>query len=145
MPKCGVPTNYWNQEEAEALPDLDHLVYRSRLLAKDRSVLNIFRGNTSCKSLEKDHLGREARVLWVKGSGTDLADAAAGSFASLRLDDVMSLLPRDSVSDEEMVDFLSRCAFEPGRPRQSIETLLHAFIPYAHVDHTHPDAIISFA
>ncbi len=124
---------------------LDQLLYRSHLLANDRSVVNIFGGNTSVKSIEIDHLGRPVSVLWVKGSGSDLAQSTATDFAGLRLDDVLPLLERDTLSDEAMVAYLSRCVFEPGRPRQSIETLLHAFTPYPHVDHTHPDAIIALA
>jgi rhamnulose-1-phosphate aldolase/alcohol dehydrogenase len=140
-----VPQNLWNDDEANGLAGLDLLAYRSRLLAADRSVVNIFGGNTSTKVTEKDHIGRPTRVLWVKGSGSDMADCSAKSFAGLKLDEILPLLARESMSDEEMVDYLSRCTFEPGRPRQSIETLLHAFLPYPDVDHTHPDAIISLA
>lgn len=140
-----MPQNLWNDDEANGLAGLDLLAYRSRLLAADRSVVNIFGGNTSTKVTEKDHIGRPTRVLWVKGSGSDMADCSAKSFAGLKLDEILPLLARESMSDEEMVDYLSRCTFEPGRPRQSIETLLHAFLPYPDVDHTHPDAIISLA
>lgn len=121
------------------------LAYRSRLLAADRSICNIYGGNTSSKSVERDHLGREVRVLWVKGSGSDMADCTEKSFACLKLDEVLPLLDRQELSDEEMVAYLERCAFEPGRPRQSIETLLHAFCPHPEVDHTHPDAILALA
>lgn len=145
VPKCGVAQNLWNESDAAGLSPLALLAYRSRLLASDRTLVNIFGGNTSTKSIERDHLGREARVLWVKGSGSDMAACTEASFAGLRLDEVSSLLGRESMADEEMTAFLERCAFEPGRPRQSIETLLHGFLPFAHVDHTHPDAIISIA
>jgi rhamnulose-1-phosphate aldolase/alcohol dehydrogenase len=80
------------------------------------------------------------RVLWVKGSGSDLATVTAASFTGLRLDEVLPLLERQRMSDAEMVACLARCFFEPGRPRPSIETLLHAFLPAAEVDHTHADA-----
>jgi rhamnulose-1-phosphate aldolase/alcohol dehydrogenase len=140
-----MPKNLWNDNDARGLSPLDLLAYRSRLLAADRSVVNIFGGNTSVKSVETDHTGKPVNVLWVKGSGSDLAHCTGKDFAGLKLDEVMPLLDRAAMSDEEMVAYLNRCQFEPNRPRQSIETLLHAFTPGAHVDHTHPDAIIALA
>lgn len=140
-----MPQNLWNDQEALGLNPLGLLVYRSRLLGADRSVVNIFGGNTSVKSVERDHLGRAVNVLWVKGSGSDLATCTEKDFAGLKLDEVLPLMARDAMSDEEMIAYLARCQFEPNRPRQSIETLLHAFTPHAHVDHTHPDAIIALA
>ncbi len=140
-----MPQNLWNPTEALALPDLDGLVYRSNLLGRDRTVVNIYGGNTSAKLRLVDHVGREATVLAVKASGSDVLTITAPQFALLRLDEIEPLFARDTMTDEEMVDYLGRTVFEPGRPRQSIETLLHAFTPYPHVDHTHPDAIISIA
>jgi rhamnulose-1-phosphate aldolase/alcohol dehydrogenase len=140
-----MPKNNWNDEDAHSLGPLDALAYRSRLLANDRTVINIYGGNTSVKAIEQDHLGRAVNVLWVKGSGNDLANATSKDFAGLKLDEVLPLMARSTMSDEEMVAYLSRCIFEPNRPRQSIETLLHAFTPHPHVDHTHPDAIIALA
>lgn len=145
MPQSAVPQSLWNDREASQLTGLSLLAYRSRLLASDRSVINIYGGNTSSKVTEVDHLGRETRVLWVKGSGSDMADCSCESFAGLKLDEVLPLMKREDMSDEEMVEYLGRCVFEPGRPRQSIETLLHAFLPYDEVDHTHPDSIIALA
>ncbi|PZA05741.1 MULTISPECIES: bifunctional aldolase/short-chain dehydrogenase [unclassified Meiothermus] len=140
-----MPQNLWNDAEAPSGEGLAALAYRSRLLGADRSLVNLYGGNTSCKSLEHDHLGRVVEVLWVKGSGSDLADIGENGFAGLKLAEVLPLFAREAMSDEEMVAYLERCTFEPGRPRQSIETLLHAFVPARHVDHTHPDAIISLA
>ncbi|MDW8054417.1 MAG: bifunctional aldolase/short-chain dehydrogenase [Anaerolineae bacterium] len=140
-----MPQNLWNDRDAKGLSPLGLLVYRSRLLGADRSVVNIFGGNTSVKSVERDHLGRAVNVLWVKGSGSDLATCTEKDFAGLKLDEVLPLMAREAMSDEEMIAYLARCQFEPNRPRQSIETLLHAFTPHAHVDHTHPDAIIALA
>jgi len=140
-----MPDNLWNAQEAAARPELDGLVYRSNLLGRDRAVVNIYGGNTSAKLTLVDHLGRPTRVLAVKASGSDVLTITAPQFALLRLDEIEPLFERDSMSDEEMTDYLSRTAFEPGRPRQSIETLLHAFTPADHVDHTHPDAVISIA
>jgi rhamnulose-1-phosphate aldolase/alcohol dehydrogenase len=140
-----MPKNLWNDKDASQLPDLDGLVYRSNLLGRDRAVVNIFGGNTSAKLTLTDHVGRETEVLAVKASGSDVATITEPQFALLRLDEIEPLFTRDDMTDEEMVEYLNRTAFEPGRPRQSIETLLHAFVPYKHVDHTHPDAIISLA
>ncbi|WP_206830256.1 bifunctional aldolase/short-chain dehydrogenase [Alicyclobacillus fructus] len=122
---------------------LQELVERSRRLGADRSVCNWGGGNTSAKTTMRDHMGREIRVMWVKGSGSDLGEATEKSFTALRLDEVLPLMEREAMTDEEMVEYLAHCMVEAKHPRSSIETLLHAFIPYAHVDHTHPDSIIA--
>jgi rhamnulose-1-phosphate aldolase/alcohol dehydrogenase len=140
-----MPQNLWNETEARQNPALDGLVYRSNLLGRDRSVVNIYGGNTSAKLLERDHLGREVEVLWVKGSGSDVATIPEKGFAGLRMAEILPLMGREAMSDEEMVAYLAHCTHAMDRPRQSIETLLHAFTPAKHVDHTHPDAIISLA
>ena len=140
-----MPKNLWNDSDAAGLSGLDLLVYRSHLLGADRSVCNIFGGNTGTKTVEKDFRGRDVRVLWVKGSGSDLATMQRKDFAGLRMDDIEPLFERDRMSDEEMVAYLTQCLIGSNMPRQSIETLLHAFIPAAHTDHTHPDAVISLA
>jgi rhamnulose-1-phosphate aldolase/alcohol dehydrogenase len=131
--------NHWNPPSG--LSELEALVYRSNLLASDRAIVNFGGGNTSVKTLETDHTGRDVRVLWVKGSGSDLATIVPGGFAGLRLDEILPLSGKDAMTDEEMVAHLARCQLDPSMPRPSIETLLHAFVPHAHVDHTHPDAI----
>jgi rhamnulose-1-phosphate aldolase/alcohol dehydrogenase len=123
------------------LSELDALVYRSNLLASDRAIVNFGGGNTSVKTRAADHTGRETNVLWVKGSGSDLATIVPAGFTGLRLDEIIPLLERDAMTDEEMVAYLARCQLDPSMPRPSIETLLHAFVPHAHVDHTHPDSI----
>jgi rhamnulose-1-phosphate aldolase/alcohol dehydrogenase len=136
--------NLWDEEKASALKGgLDELVYRSNLLGSDRSVCNWGGGNTSMKTTEKDFRGREIEVMWVKGSGSDLATMGAKNFTGLRLEDIAPLMERDDMSDEEMVAYLTHCMIDSKHPRMSIETLLHAFLPFKHVDHTHPDAIIS--
>ena len=122
---------------------LEALVYRSNLLGADRSVANQGGGNTSSKGTMVDHAGRKQRVLWVKGSGTDLASITEAGFPALRLEEILPLRERESMDDATMVEYLLRCGLTPNQPRPSIETLLHAFIPAAHVDHTHPDAIIA--
>ncbi|MGN7489711.1 bifunctional aldolase/short-chain dehydrogenase [Paenibacillus sp. SAF-054] len=134
----------WNHEEAsKQQAGVDQLVYRSNLIGSDRSVCNWGGGNTSLKTVEKDFRGRDVEVMWVKGSGSDLATMKAQHFTGLRLEDIKPLIERDEMPDEEMVAYLSHCMMDSKHPRASIETLLHAFLPYPHVDHTHPDAIIS--
>ena len=79
--------------------------------------------------------------MWVKGSGSDLATMEEQHFTGLRLEEVLPLIEREAMSDEEMVAYLARCQLDPAMPRCSIETLLHAFVPAPHVHHTHPDGI----
>ncbi len=122
------PADLWDAAAANDLDGLDALVHRSNLLGADRSVANQGGGNTSAKGVVVDHAGRDQRVLWVKGSGTDLATITAAGFAALRLDEVEPLRSREAMDDASMVDYLRRCALEPDQPRPSIETLLHAFV-----------------
>lgn len=124
---------------------LGQLVARSQKLGADRTVCNWGGGNTSAKANEVDFRGRTTRILWVKGSGSDLASCTEASFTGLYLDDVLPLLEREHMSDTDMVEYLSHCFYQPTRPRPSIETLLHAFLPFTHVDHTHADATNYFA
>jgi rhamnulose-1-phosphate aldolase/alcohol dehydrogenase len=140
----GIPAPEDRWGEGAAGPGvLDDLVYRSNLLGADRAIANQGGGNTSAKETVSDHVGRDVRVLWVKGSGTDLATITSTGFAGLRLDELLPLRARDEMDDAEMVAYLLRSAFMPEQPRPSIETLLHAFIPALHIDHTHPDAVIA--
>ncbi|WP_438447576.1 bifunctional aldolase/short-chain dehydrogenase [Gorillibacterium sp. sgz5001074] len=135
--------NRWSKESASELKKgLEELVYRSNLLGSDRSVANWGGGNTSMKTTVQDFRGRPVEVMYVKGSGSDLATMKAQHFTGLRLDDIGPLFEREEMSDEEMVAYLANCMIDPKHPRASIETLLHAFLPFKHVDHTHPDAII---
>ncbi|WP_394374106.1 bifunctional aldolase/short-chain dehydrogenase [Niallia taxi] len=134
----------WQEEQAAKLAQgLDELVYRSNLIGTDRAVCNWGGGNTSMKTTVKDFRGRDVEVMWVKGSGSDLATMKAHNFTGLNLDDIRPLLEKAEMPDEEMVEYLSHCMIDSKHPRASIETLLHAFLPFKHVDHTHPDAIIS--
>src|SRR5215207_7986500 len=137
----GATENLWDSQRAQGLSELETLAYRSNLLGTDRAVANFGGGNTSTKAKERDHAGREIDVLWVKGSGSDLATIKADQFTGLKLEEVLPLEERDEMSDEVMVVYLASCQLTPTMPRGSVETLLHAFVPYPHVDHTHPDAI----
>ncbi len=136
--------NLWDKQKASQInKGVEELVYRSNLIGSDRAVCNWGGGNTSMKTIEKDFRGRDVEVMWVKGSGSDLATMKAHNFTGLNLEDVRPLIERDDMTDEDMVAYLSHCMIDSKHPRASIETLLHAFLPYKHVDHTHPDAIIS--
>jgi rhamnulose-1-phosphate aldolase/alcohol dehydrogenase len=139
-----MPQNLWQPSQvAQIQPGLDELVYRSNLLGTDRSVANWGGGNTSMKTVVKDFRGRDVEVMYVKGSGSDLGTMQAKHFTGLRLEDIRPLFERDAMTDEEMVAYLAHTMIDAKHPRASIETLLHAFLPFKHVDHTHPDAIIS--
>lgn len=137
-------TILWDKSKAENVgKGLDELVYRSNLLGTDRSVCNYGGGNTSMKMMVNDFRGRPVEVMYVKGSGSDLATMKASNFTGLRMEDIRPLFEKDVMPDEEMVGYLVNCMIDSKHPRASIETLLHAFLPFKHVDHTHPDAIIS--
>ncbi|MEW4369480.1 bifunctional aldolase/short-chain dehydrogenase [Paenibacillus kandeliae] len=136
--------NQWNAQQADNIQEgVDKLVYRSNLIGSDRRVCNWGGGNTSSKGTVQDFRGRDVEVMYVKGSGSDLASMKAQHFTGLRMDDIRPLFEREEMPDEEMVAYLGNCMIDAKAPRPSIETLLHAFLPFPHVDHTHPDAIIS--
>lgn len=139
-----MPASLWSEGRARDLNDLDGLVYRSNLLGADRSIVNYGGGNTSIKSSALDHRGRQTHVLSIKGSGSNLATIRRDDFTPVVLEDLHPLRERDAMTDEEMVEYLSHCLLHPGAPRPSIETLLHGFLPFDHVDHTHPEAAIAF-
>ena len=133
----------WSDSEAQGLSDLELLVYQSRLVGSDPRLVVWGGGNTSLKVVERDFRGRETLVLRVKGSGSDLKAVKASDFPGVRMDDVLPLLDRVSMSDEEMVEYLGHTLMEPGSPRPSIETLLHAFVPARSVVHSHANAILA--
>ncbi len=133
-----------NVTEAITVPgdtELERLVNRSRMIGADPELVVHGGGNTSSKTRERDHLGRERDVLRIKGSGTDLKTIGADGFPGLSLDDLLVLREQAEMSDEAMVAYLAHCMVEPGSRRPSIETLLHAFLPAQHVDHVHADVI----
>jgi rhamnulose-1-phosphate aldolase/alcohol dehydrogenase len=131
----------WPRDGEVPRDALGQVLLASHLLGSDRAVANFGGGNTSAKGTALDHVGREIDVMWVKGSGSDLATMSGGDFTPLRLDEMLAVFERESMSDEEMVAHLARCQVDPAAPRSSIETLLHAFVPARHVHHTHPDGI----
>ena len=140
----------WNEGEAGSLAGapLDLLRYRSNLLGADLRITNFGGGNTSSKFELPDPLtGAPERVLVVKGSGGDLRSIGTGGFAILYLDKLEQLIQRyrGEPYEDEMVAMYPLCAFGENRVAASIDTPLHAFLPFAHVDHLHPDWAIALA
>ncbi|HET8576123.1 MAG TPA: class II aldolase/adducin family protein, partial [Methylomirabilota bacterium] len=133
----------WDDSAARGLSDLDVLVYASRLIGAETSLVVWGGGNTSIKRNERDYRGREVPVLRVKGSGSDLKSIQPKDFPGVRMEDIRALLERQDMGDQEMVGYLAQALMEPGSPRPSIETLLHGFLPAEAVIHTHADAIVS--
>jgi rhamnulose-1-phosphate aldolase/alcohol dehydrogenase len=148
--------NYlWNDATAAKLDPVGRLIYRSNLLGSDQRITNTGGGNTSAKITEKDPLSGEAtEVLWVKGSGGDLRTSKKENFSSLYQEKLIALqknydkAPQRGVKsavEDEMVGAYAHCTFNLNPRPTSIDTPLHSFVPYKHVDHTHPNAAISVA
>jgi rhamnulose-1-phosphate aldolase/alcohol dehydrogenase len=127
--------------DVASLPGVAALVARSRAIGADPSLVVHGGGNTSCKTVGLDHLGRERRLLVIKASGTDLRTIEANGFVALFLDDLLATRGYDAFADQDMTGYLAQSRADTGPRRPSIETLLHAFLPAAHVDHVHADAI----
>lgn len=131
----------WSDRKVRALDGLELLVYTSQIIGADPNLVLWGGGNSSVKLRAKDHTGKSGRVLWIKGSGSNMKTITRKQFTPLRLDELSLLEKKDRLTDEEMVDYQGRCVLEPGAPKPSIETLLHAFLPSLNVYHTHADAI----
>jgi rhamnulose-1-phosphate aldolase/alcohol dehydrogenase len=135
----------WSDAEAQGLTGLDLLVYASRLVGAETSLVVWGGGNTSLKVTERDPRGREVRVLRVKGSGSDLKSISRKDFPGVRMEEILALSEREEMEDQEMVEYLAHSLQELGGPRPSIETLLHGFLPFEAVIHTHADTIVSLS
>lgn len=145
----------WDDAEAAALGPVQRLVYRSNRLGQDQRVTNTGGGNTSAKLTLRDPLtGEDADILWVKGSGGDLRTAMRENFASLYMEKLEALkaiynaAPEKGVKtaiEDEMVAMYPHTVYDLNPRASSIDTPLHAFIPFKHVDHTHPNAVIAVA
>lgn len=145
----------WSDDEADKLSGVDRLVYRSNKLGEDLTLTNTGGGNTSAKLMETDPLsGEPVEVLWLKGSGGDLRTAKRDGFASLYLEKVRAMKstylssfergPKTQIEDA-MYPMYSHCVFNLNPRACSIDTPLHTFVPYKHVDHLHPNAVIAIA
>lgn len=138
----------WDEAHAASLDEPDRLVYRSNLLGADRAITNFAGGNTSAKLTAPDPLtGAPVEVLWVKGSGGDLGTLKRDGLATLYQEKLQALKGRyrGRAHEDEMVGLLAHCTFGLNPRAASIDTPLHAFVPHAHVDHMHPDAVIAIA
>ena len=145
----------WDDAHASSLDEVERLVYRSNILGNDQRITNTGGGNTSSKIMLTDPLtGEQVNILWVKGSGGDLRTSKRANFASLYMDKLNALkgiyhnAPEKGVKtavEDRLVDMYPHCVYDLNPRASSIDTPLHAFIPFRHVDHTHPNAVIAIA
>ncbi len=142
------PFPTWDDNHARTLDGPGLLLYRSNLLGSDLRITNYGGGNTSAKLVQKDPLsGADTMVLWVKGSGGDVGSMKLDGFSTLCMDKLNALpgLYRGPEHEDDMVAYLPHCTFNLNPRAASIDTPLHAYLPHAHVDHMHPDAVIAIA
>lgn len=140
--------NKWDDEHAATLSEPELLLYRSNLLGSDMRVTNYGGGNTSGKIDCTDPLsGEQVKVLWVKGSGGDIGSMKLDGFSTLYMEKLNALkgIYRGEEHEDEMVGYLPHCTFNLNTRAASIDTPLHAYVPFKHVDHLHPDAVIAIA
>ena len=136
--------NLWDPSEAaKCSSDLELRVYTSRLLGRDDTLVLHGGGNTSVKVCEKNVVGQEEEILYVKGSGWDLETIEVNGFAPVRMAPLLKLAQLESLSDPQMVNELAINVTRAGAPAPSVETILHAVIPHKFVDHTHADALLA--
>lgn len=140
----------WDEKKAAELKgdEVGLLIYRSNLLGADLRLTNYGGGNTSCKVMSKDPLtGKETEVMWIKGSGGDIGTLKKSGLAALYLDRLQSLenVYRGIEYEDEMVELFNHCIFDLNSKAPSIDTPLHGFLPFKHIDHLHPDAAIAIA
>ena len=140
----------WDENIAASIKDdeVALLIYRSNLLGADLRLTNYGGGNTSCKTIAKDPLtGKEVEVMWIKGSGGDLGTLKKSGLAALYMDRLLNLkkVYRGIEHEDEMVELFNHCIYDLDSKAPSIDTPLHAFLPFKHIDHLHPDAAIAIA
>jgi len=137
----------WDNQEASAFEDdpLQLRVYTSRLLGRETSLVLHGGGNTSVKATSRNLFGEEIDVLYVKGSGWDLATIELAGFAPVRLDVLRQMAKLTHLSDKEMVREQRAAMLDPSAPTPSVETILHAIIPFKYVDHTHADSVVTIS
>ncbi len=134
----------WNDTEAvQFTGPLGPRIYSSRLLGRDPALVLHGGGNTSVKLHERDRLGHELDILYVKGSGWDLEAIDADGFAPVRMARLLQLAQLDALSDPDMVNELRTQLTRADAPTPSVEAILHAILPHAYVDHSHADAVIT--
>ncbi len=124
------------------LDEIDFRVESARKLGNDSELVLHGGGNASVKVLETDHAGRIIKILRVKGSGSDMATIDRSGFTGVRMEDLLHARTIEEMSDEEMMSYLRKSMINSSEPSPSVETFLHAFIPYTYVDHSHSDHIL---
>jgi rhamnulose-1-phosphate aldolase/alcohol dehydrogenase len=140
----------WDEQKAAALAgdEVALLIYRSNLLGADLRLTNYGGGNTSCKAMALDPLtGASTEVMWVKGSGGDLGTLKKKDLAALYISRLLNLkdIYKGIQDEDRMVGLFNYCLFDLDSKPPSIDTALHGFLPFAHIDHLHPDAAIAIA
>jgi rhamnulose-1-phosphate aldolase/alcohol dehydrogenase len=140
----------WDDAKAAALAgnEVDLFIYRSNILGADLRITNYGGGNTSVKIQDKDPLtGSETEVMWIKGSGGDIGTLKKSGCAALYMNRLLSLTSvyRGLEHEDEMVELFNHCIFDLSSKAPSIDTPLHGFLPFKHIDHLHPDAAIAIA
>jgi len=140
----------WDDAKAAELAadEVGLLIYRSNLLGADLRLTNYGGGNTSCKVTDKDPLtGTNVEVMWIKGSGGDIGTLKKSGLAALYVDRLRSLrnVYKGIEHEDEMVALFNHSIFDLDSKAPSIDTPLHAFLPFKHIDHLHPDAAIAIA
>ncbi len=134
---------YDDKEAANYKTDLDLRVYTSRLLGRDSSLVLHGGGNTSVKSTATNLFGEVEEILYVKGSGWDLATIEAEGFAPVKMDMLLKMAELKELSDTDMVKYQRLAMTNPSAPNPSVEAILHAIIPFKFVDHTHTNAVVT--
>ncbi|HSH42023.1 MAG TPA: bifunctional aldolase/short-chain dehydrogenase [Arenicellales bacterium] len=136
----------WSEEDAARFHDpLSLRAYSSRLIGGDEDLVLHGGGNTSVKTSVEDLFGESHDVLYVKGSGWDLADIEPAGFAPVRLDVLKRMADLEQLSDTDMVRHQRAAMLDPAAPNPSVEAILHAIIPFRYVDHTHADAVVTLS
>ncbi|MFV5695268.1 bifunctional aldolase/short-chain dehydrogenase [Flavobacterium sp. LB3P122] len=140
----------WDDAKAAALAgdEVALFIYRSNLLGADLRLTNYGGGNTSVKIIDKDPLtGADSEVMWIKGSGGDIGTLTKSGCAALYLERLLNLenVYRGIEFEDEMVELFNHCIFDLASKAPSIDTPLHGFLPFKHIDHLHPDAAIAIA
>jgi rhamnulose-1-phosphate aldolase/alcohol dehydrogenase len=143
-------SHLWDDKKAAELAgdEIALLIYRSNLLGADLRLTNYGGGNTSCKAITKHPLtGEYTEVMWVKGSGGDIGTLQKSGLAALYVDQLRNLknIYKGLAYEDEMVALFNHCIYDLESKAPSIDTPLHGFLPFAHIDHLHPDAAIAIA
>jgi rhamnose utilization protein RhaD (predicted bifunctional aldolase and dehydrogenase)/NAD(P)-dependent dehydrogenase (short-subunit alcohol dehydrogenase family) len=139
----GVTSRWHDDEAAQCETELDLRAYTSRLMGQDPSLVLHGGGNTSVKLTETNIFGEAEAILWVKGSGWDLATIEPAGFAPVRMRQLLALAELTALSDTDMARELRIGTIAPAAPAPSVEAILHAIVPFKYVDHTHADAVIT--